>query len=292
MTKPSRSETVTLYAAYGSFCSVKARGALVEKGVSFVERRMNIGPANEHFQPWYVRLNPRIVVPTLDDKGHIVCDSLVIMRYVDDHFEGPPLRGTNNDEQRAVERWVDTIDALDVRAFSMSSILGGRMRGLVRGLMGPYRIRQAQQLKKKHPELAAAYQSKIDDYQGLVATMSTPQQLATKRAEVHDCLAQLEHALADRAFVVGDQFSLADLMATGLVARVKLCQQFDAKQYPHLDGYYARMKERPQFTKSGYTDQGDRTEIAKMMAPFVVPRLLALLLLITSICVAACWLSP
>lgn len=284
MTRP-----VKLYATGGSVCSVKARAALLEKGVEFTERLVNIGPANEHFQPWYVRLNPKIVVPTLDDNGTIVCDSAVIIRYIDENFDGPILGGQDEQEREAVAAWVKRIDQLDVRGYSMSSLLGGRMKYIVANVMGPYRIRQARKLKAQHPELAGAYQSKIEDYESLVHKMSTPTEVAATKAEVHACLAELDSSLTD-GFLVGENYSFADLMATGLIARIKLCNGFDETQYPALSKHYARMKSRPSFTLGQFGETADRKMMFRVMAPFVLPRLAAVVAMVVAMGVGLVWL--
>ena len=84
--------SVTLYFFHGSLCSQKVRLALEEKNVSYTGRLVNIGPRMENYEPWYMRINPRGVVPTLDHDGHIVTDSARIVVFVDEHFDGPDLQ--------------------------------------------------------------------------------------------------------------------------------------------------------------------------------------------------------
>jgi glutathione S-transferase len=80
---------LTLYHGRTSVCSIKARLALAEKGVSFDSRLMML--RGDQFDPGYMRLNPNAVVPTIVHDGRSVVESTVIMHYVDEVFPGPAL---------------------------------------------------------------------------------------------------------------------------------------------------------------------------------------------------------
>jgi glutathione S-transferase len=73
---------LTLYHGRTSVCSIKARLALAEKGVSFDSRLMML--RGDQFDPGYMRLNPNAVVPTIVHDGRSVVESTVIMHYVDE----------------------------------------------------------------------------------------------------------------------------------------------------------------------------------------------------------------
>lgn len=81
----------TLFHILPSSCSQKVRLVLAEKQVPYTGKLVNIGPAMENYEPWYVRLNPRAVVPTLVHGETVITDSARILRYVDDTFDGPSL---------------------------------------------------------------------------------------------------------------------------------------------------------------------------------------------------------
>src|SRR5882724_10699232 len=80
---------VTLYHGKTSVCSIKARLALAEKGVSFESRLMTL--RGDQFDPDYMKLNPNAVVPTLVHDANVIIESTVVMRYVDEAFPGPAL---------------------------------------------------------------------------------------------------------------------------------------------------------------------------------------------------------
>ena len=83
--------TLALYHNDMSSCAQKVRLMLAEKGLQWESRHLNLR-AGEHQQDWYVKLNPRAVVPTLIDGDIVVPESNVINEYLDDRFPDPPLK--------------------------------------------------------------------------------------------------------------------------------------------------------------------------------------------------------
>ena len=65
--------------------------ALEEKGVRWVSRYTDIFRFDQ-MEPDYLALNPDGVVPTLVHDGEPICESSIIIEYVDEAFDGPPLK--------------------------------------------------------------------------------------------------------------------------------------------------------------------------------------------------------
>ena len=81
---------LTLYHYWSSVCSQKARFCLAEKGLEWQSRHIDLFTF-DHWQPDYLALNPKAVVPTLDHDGHVPIESNVVVEYLDDAFPDPPL---------------------------------------------------------------------------------------------------------------------------------------------------------------------------------------------------------
>src|SRR5437588_9412242 len=84
-----RGNMLTLYHGRTSVCSVKARLALAEKGMTFDSKLLTL--RGDQFDPAYMRLNPNAVVPTLIHDDRVIIESTIIMHYVDEAFAGEPL---------------------------------------------------------------------------------------------------------------------------------------------------------------------------------------------------------
>src|SRR3984893_15357649 len=95
---------VRLYDYPTSICSQMARLALVEKGVPFERRTVDIMEKAEQFETWYTALNPKAVVPTLAIGDEIVTDTIRIVYRVDRDFDGPRLTPADPDGVEAMDR--------------------------------------------------------------------------------------------------------------------------------------------------------------------------------------------
>jgi glutathione S-transferase len=83
--------TLELYHFWSSVCSVRARMALEEKGVAWESRYIDLFNFDQ-MTPEYLAVNPDGMVPTLVHDGETICESLVIIDYIDDAFDGPSLK--------------------------------------------------------------------------------------------------------------------------------------------------------------------------------------------------------
>ena len=81
---------LALYHNDMSLCAQKVRVCLAEKGLEWENRHL-ILRAGEHQQPWYIKLNPRAVVPTLVDGEKVVPESNVILEYLEEAYPDPAL---------------------------------------------------------------------------------------------------------------------------------------------------------------------------------------------------------
>ena len=156
----------------------RVRVFLAEKGVTVPVISIDLARL-EHKAPAYVAVNPlqRTPAPELDD-GTVISESIAICRYFEELHAEPPLFGTGALERAHVEMW---------------------QRRLEFGLLGTV----AAVFRHLHPAMAE---------------MEVPQVAAwgeTNKPRVIEFLRFLDGELADRRFIAGDRFSVADI--TGLV---------------------------------------------------------------------------
>ncbi|MCA9716815.1 MAG: glutathione S-transferase family protein [Myxococcales bacterium] len=274
-------QQLTLYHFPHSLCSQKVRLALAEKGVRYATRVVNIGPAHENYEPWYMRLNPRGVVPTLVHDGEPIVDSARIVRYIDEHLPGPPLQPEDPDAHAEMEDWIQRQDRFPMRELSYSSG-SSFVLPLARGTI----LRRARVLeahRRRNPALDAAYRARIADVQQWRRTVSSPEAIAELRAQLTDLLEALELQLADgRSFIAGERYSLADVVWTVFLARVRFLRGDGAftSTMPRVRAYWERVRARPSFARADIRERVKPTELLPIVLPFLLPRVGAALLVL------------
>ena len=78
--------------------------ALLEKGVDFIEREIS-GRDFEHLKPAYLKVNPKGQVPTLVHDGRAITEGMLANEYIDETFDGPPLRPADLRERWRMRVW-------------------------------------------------------------------------------------------------------------------------------------------------------------------------------------------
>lgn len=100
---------ITLYHHGSSVCAAKVRLVLAEKSVPWNGIYVDI-LRGDQFDPGYVKLNPKAVVPTLVHDGKVIVESTVICEYLDEVFPAPPLKPAAPEQRAAMRLWTKTVD--------------------------------------------------------------------------------------------------------------------------------------------------------------------------------------
>jgi glutathione S-transferase len=240
----------TLYAFPGSLCSQKVRLALAEKGVSYTKRFVDIEIRLENYQPWYLQLNPKGVVPTLVHGDHVVTDSARILHYIDEAFEGPSLVPEDAHERECMERWIEQQDLIHMRELSYATF-GGALGLLLRRVSMPLRMRKLRRLRDQNPDLAGLYEAKIEDVRRWRARMASEPDVAEIRRDLDEVLRRAEDQLGKTRYLAGNDYSLADVAWTCVLARLTMLglarSLWGEGRLPRLEVYYEQLKSRPSF---------------------------------------------
>ncbi|MFO0559945.1 MAG: glutathione S-transferase family protein [Polyangiales bacterium] len=240
---------VLLYHHPGSLCSQKVRLALAEKGVEYRAQVVDIGPRGENFEPWYARINPRMVVPTLVHDGVVVCDSARIVRYIDGHFEGPALSASTEEGKRLEERWIARADRLPLREISYGTLRGPF--GYVLRHSDRIRLRKLERMERANPELAGLYRARIEDVRQWFERSRDPREVSAMLAELNEALDELEAHSIGRMFIADERFGLADILWTVVLARVDgLGLGAHTDRRPRVREYITRMMKRPSIERA------------------------------------------
>jgi glutathione S-transferase len=154
-------------------------------------------------------LNPFQTIPVLElDDGAVLCESIAICRYFEEIWPAPPLFGVGPVERAQVEMW---------------------QRRLELGLF----IHIANAFRHSHPHMARMEIPQIAE----LAQASKPKAIAV--------MIRIDCELADREFIAGDRFSVADI--SGLVALdfTRTARIAIPEELRHLRRWHASLSARP-----------------------------------------------
>ncbi len=259
---------VTLFAFPPSHCSQKVRLALAEKRVAYTNRFVDIEMRFQNFEPEYLRLNPRGVVPTLLHGDRVVTDSAKIIRYIDDAFDGPSLSPQSEIERKRMEEWIDLQDRLQIRELTFGNMKGA-MGFMLRKVSMPMRKRKLLRLRSENPDLAEIYDFKIEDLRQWRTSIASPQEIAEARDEMSVALGRVEVRLGESPYLAGESYSLADLAWTCIFARLKMLGLADSfwgpERLPRIRAYYERLRSRPSFDKAGVWERAPTPQIRRSL---------------------------
>jgi glutathione S-transferase len=225
-----------LYHADGSVCAQKVRLVIFEKGLDWVDRRMNLD-AGTHYEPWYVALNPKAVVPTLVHDGKVIVESTVICEYLDDVFPDPPLRPADPYARAVMRKWAKLPDD-EIHAACGAISQAGLLRQGRLANPAAYYERLAKDPNRKRAERQRRFFELGYDEPTAQAGLLTYRKM----------LEDMERALAAGPYLAGDTYSLADVGITPYVQRLHasgLAPMWADK--PHVAGWWDRIRARSSY---------------------------------------------
>lgn len=220
-----------------SSCSQKVRLCLAEKELEWEDGHLDLR-AGEQQQAWYVKLNPRGVVPTLVDDETVVPESNVINEYVDERFPDPPLMPKSPRGRAAVRLWTKQLDEgiHDAGISVLSFSLAFHQQYLERGEQGRAVIENGFNSAKR--ERRRDILEKGLDSPFVAAAISRMEEL----------LIDMETALSAHQWLADDTYTIADAAFTPYVLRLdhlNILGMLDAR--PLVSAWYERCRERPSF---------------------------------------------
>ena len=228
-----------------------ARLALVEKGQSFERRQIDIMHTHEQFEAWYIALNPRAVVPTLQIDGEIVTETITIVNRVN------TLAGPDLDTSDSTQAWLRDIMALHYGVLMYRKRLeadGTAPQIVARG-------RYLSELQLKRPDLRRLIDERLARNARFQALLKDPPAIEQHLSATRQLVNRMANALANHRYLAGESYSLADCFATAALARFTI-HGFDRwwADTPVSD-YYRRMMSRPSFVQADVVGEGTERDL-------------------------------
>jgi glutathione S-transferase len=247
--------TLALYHYGPSPFSARVRLALEEKGLAWESRIIHLSTF-EHVEPWFLRINPKGLLPALQDGERTVYESLDILHYLEERYPNPSLLPQTGPERSEAERWIARAQAVPLEPLHAALANPAMVRSEQRVV--PKVLRRIEQRAAENPDLAALYLAKREAFQARGAvyenTWSRDKALDTLDRE----LDALETTLTNRTWVAGERYSLADIVWTIALARFCLIGQrarLAPKARPNLGRYFAALRARPSYKSADVWDR-------------------------------------
>ena len=221
---------------------------LAEKSLEWKGHFVDL-PGKENLEPWYLKLNPLGVVPTLVDEGRAIIESSIICEYLEDRYPQPSLRPSDPGLVAEMRFWMKQVDnklhpscgALQWPMVMRDKLLAmseeERQAKIDQVVEKPRRERQRRLLE--HGLDAPDVRDAVRTYRKFIVDM--------------------EAALAEGDWIVGSSFSLADC---ALAPYFQTLKQFGwavvyQEGYPRVADWYQRVSARPSYRTAVSADFSD-----------------------------------
>ncbi len=248
---------LVLYNYWSSVCSQKVRLCLAEKHIAFENRDINLF----EFDQWdaaYTKLNPKGVVPTLVHDGRAIVESNVIIEYLEDVYPAVKLRPDDPLARAQMRIWIYNSEEI---AHANVNTASHNPRHAVRLAKKPYSADELSALVKKapHPTLAARFIHRLKH-----GVSIEEENLAY--AALDYLLDEMEAALTPGPFLLGADYSLADIAMAPYVNRIEVLKRPEmvgAVRRPRVAEWWQRIQARPAFKTAFDVVNPDKSDPVK-----------------------------
>ncbi|MGD9942269.1 MAG: glutathione S-transferase family protein, partial [Burkholderiaceae bacterium] len=210
---------ITLYHFDASVCSEKVRMVLFEKQLQWENHEVDLFKG-EQFDPAYLALNPKAVVPTLVHDGKVLTESTLIAEYLDETWPAPPLRPD------------DPYQRLQMRLYTKACDEGLHQGIACISYGSMFRDRLLKQ-NKTHEDMLKHYARIVDlerrDRQMAVYEHGHEAPHVYRAVAAYEkVFAKIEKTLSDgRSWLTGGAFSLAEIALVTYFARLEWMNLLD-----------------------------------------------------------------
>jgi glutathione S-transferase len=238
-----------LFHAAPSYYSMVARLALVEAGLPWTSRLLDIHLAKQQLSDAYRRLNPHMTVPTLRGPHLLLTDSAEILRYAASQV-GDGWLDADPRLSPAIQEAVAGHYAISIENLTFSKLLVSKpwMQPVVKRVLGGL-SRSLEARAERASDGGTSLRAKAQQNRDRLATFTSaaPEQtLAEMREQVRRYLASLP-AVGEGAGLFGDRLSSADIVLAVLLGRLTMAGEFPLVERADLIAWWQRFQQRPGF---------------------------------------------
>ncbi|GAD88626.1 hypothetical protein VHA01S_008_00220 [Vibrio halioticoli NBRC 102217] len=228
-----------LYHTGFSNCAMRVRIALEEKGLEWESHALDL-QKGENLTAEYFGINPNGVVPTLVDDGVVIIDSADIIDYIDQKFTPNSLRPSNECDLQQMYEWMYLArdNHLSIKTYMYSNVKNPQGMKRNEQEMADYREKQT------FDSALLAFHERFNSHNGFSA-----EEKAQATAIIDQCFSKMDKRLSDHQWLVGENFSLADITWIPQLVVLKAAN-YPFENYPNLEQWKNAIIQRPSFERA------------------------------------------
>ncbi len=179
-----------------------------EKGIELPTQQVEIFK-REHKTPEYLAINPMGQTPTLQlDDGSVITESVSICRYLEHLHPGTPMFGATPREAAEVDQMIRRVEMRLMTPIGMVWV-------------------------HTHPLTARVVPHQYTEFG------------ESNRPRIDHVMREFDTVLADRAFLAGEAYSMADIILLTTIDFATFIGVEMPDDVPHLQAWHARVSARP-----------------------------------------------
>ena len=238
--------TFTLYHHGSSVCAAKVRLAMAEKDLEWNGVYIDI-LKGEQFDPGYLKLNPKGVVPTLVHDDLVIPDSTVIIEYLDQIAPDTSVHPKDPWSRAQVRYWTKAVDEDLHPACGAVTFVCSHRHTVLKNL-GP---KGAEEFLASTPPISVTSDWKSQKDAFVRYGFDAPG--AADKVKLYDTyLKKMDKALENKQWLVEDTFSIADISMVPYVNRLAMMSMrgmWENNRLPNVEKWFNRVEALPNFKK-------------------------------------------
>ena len=238
-----------LFHAWLSSASRRVRLCLAEKGLDYESIAIDLGRQEQH-SPGFLAMNPNGVVPALEiAPGRFLYESGTICEYLDELQPKPPLRPADPYERAVMRnfvRWTDEKSLPHLLILNWSLMLQ------------PAAMKWSEaELNEKLGRIPTA--ERREAWVRIARKPYSEEEKATALSKLLELVDKMETMLQASPWLVGGQYSLADIAAAPFVARIAEIEPgaLAGDKAPRVAAWWQAMQQRPAFAAARFQRFGE-----------------------------------
>jgi len=227
-----------------SACSQKVRIFLNLKGIDWTPHAINLA-TQKNFEPWFLGINPRGLVPVLVHDGTVYIESNDILAYLEETFPEPHfIQDGQNQEVSALLREENDLH-LSLRSLTMRFVVPKFLAAKRPAALAVYEKDRGTigGAPDAHKEIELQFWK---DYERQGVTDAEALAAATRFRRVYE---RFEAILGDQTYLLGDSLGVLDIAWFIYTHRLMRAGYPFAQQHPRVHRWYRDLLAREAFSR-------------------------------------------